>query len=175
MGDVLVAQGKIRQANRQFDNSIKLAQQENPVRSLEEKNKVADYFNQTRQFDKEINLRKRAILETKQLNDSVLLITDNLDVGKKKEFNSGVFNDGIGNTLPEEKALSLANTLSENNYKIGRALVQKEDYKEAIPFLEKSIKDANLESDLVVKKDATRKLSEVYSNVGEYDLSLIHI
>ena len=48
-------------------------------------------------------------------------------------------------------------------------MVQKEDYEGAIPFLEKSIENADEGKDLVVKKDATRKLSEVYSNVGEYD------
>ena len=170
LGDVLVAQGKITQANKQFDNSIKLAQKENPVRSLEEKNKVADYFNQTQQFDKEIDLRKETLLETQQLNDSVLIITDN-DIGNKDESpefkqlsKAKPTTNLIGNNF-----LSTLNTISENNYKIGRALVQKEDYEEAIPFLKESIKNADTESDLIVKKDATRKLSEVYSNVGEYD------
>jgi tetratricopeptide (TPR) repeat protein len=169
LGDVLVAQGKIEKANRQFQNTIELAEREDPVRSLEEKNKVADYFNKTQQFDKEINLRKEALLETKKLNDSVLLVTDSKRAKpspqsktKQKETDTeteGNFFDG----------LSSISSISENNYKIGRALVQKEDYEGAIPFLEKSIKNANEGKDLVVKKDATRKLSEVYSSVGEYD------
>ena len=169
LGDVLVAQGKITQANKQFDNSIKLAQQENPVRSLEEKNKVADYFNQTQQFDKEINLRKETLLETKKLNDSVLLVSDS---ETKSEFGSdfkALSNAQFPTGFAGNSSLSKLNTISENNYKIGRALVEKEDYEEAIPFLEKSIKNADSESDLIVKKDATRKLSEVYSNLEEYD------
>ena len=170
LGDVLVAQGKIEKANKQFQNTIKLAEREDPVRSLEEKNKVADYFNETQQFDKEINLRKEALIETKKLNDSVLLITDQNKVspsfiGNAKK--SVVSLEPDGNI--DDNALSVMNTISENTYKIGRALVQKEDYEEAIPFLKKSIEDADLEKDLVVKKDATRKLSEVYSSVGEYD------
>jgi tetratricopeptide (TPR) repeat protein len=170
LGDVLVAQGKIEKANKQFQNTIKLAERENPVRSLEEKNKVADYFNQTQQFDKEINLRKEALIETKKLNDSVLLVTDQ----KRKQPSpqtrlkrKDITRESDRNI--DENGFSIMNTISENTYKIGRALVQKEDYEGAIPFLEKSIKDAELEKDLVIKKDATRKLSEVYSSVGEYD------
>ncbi|MFD2566499.1 histidine kinase [Pseudotenacibaculum haliotis] len=171
LGDVSVAQGNIPKANRQFRNSIKLASEESPVRSLEEKDKVADFYNSTQQFDKEINLRKQALLETKQLNDSVLLIAD-------KESNSKVSaNDSIGilngfldvGNLFDTYQISAINSASVNNYKIGRALVEKEDYEEAIPFLKKSIEDADKNKDLIVKKDATRKLSEVYENVGEYD------
>jgi len=170
LGDVLVAQGKIEKANKQFQNTIKLAEQENPVRSLEEKNKVADYFNETQQFDKEINLRKEALIETKKLNDSVLLVTDTKKVKPSPQIRANR-KDAITERDPDfvTNGLSSLNTISENNYKIGRALVQREDYEEAIPFLEKSIKSADFEKDLVVKKDATRKLSEVYSSVGEYD------
>lgn len=171
LGDVLVAQGKIEKANVQFQNTLQLAEKEDPVRSLEEKNKVADYFNKTQQFDKEIDLRKEALIETKQLSDSVMLITDK---SKKKPSRPDYKAKKSEVELDEKEiinrdALSNLNTISENNYKIGRALVQKEDYEGAIPFLKKSIKDAESEKDLVVKKDATRKLSEVYSNVGEYD------
>ena len=70
----------------------------------------------------------------------------------------------IGNDLNQ-----MINSLSIYNYQVGRALVESEKYNEAIPFLEKSIKDAKTEEDLVGKKDATRKLSEVYDNVGNYD------
>jgi tetratricopeptide (TPR) repeat protein/two-component sensor histidine kinase len=166
LADVSVAQGNIAKANRQFQNSIKLAEKEDPVRSLEEKNKVADYFNQTQQFDKEITLRKQALIETKKLNDSVLMVTDRID-DQTYQNESPVVGikdaTGFGYDI-----FSAINSISDNNYKIGRALVQKEDYESAIPFLEKSIKDAEKEDDLIVKKDATRKLSEVYENVGEY-------
>lgn len=168
LGDVLVAQGNIAKANKQFQNSIRLAERENPVRSLKEKNKVADFFNDTQQFDKEINLRKQTLLETKKLNDSVLLIGEKTKKDKKPESKLDLepVVDGFSGTQ-----ISPTQTISENNYKIGRALVQQEDYESAIPFLKESIESAksNDDTDLVIKKDATRKLSEVYSNVGEYD------
>lgn len=168
LGDVLVAQGNIAKANKQFQNSIRLAERENPVRSLKEKNKVADFFNDTQQFDKEINLRKQTLLETKKLNDSVLLIGEKINLDKKPESNIDLepVVDGFGGSQ-----ISPTQTISENNYKIGRALVQQEDFKSAIPFLKESIESAKSDddTDLVIRKDATRKLSEVYSNVGEYD------
>lgn len=169
LGDVLVAQGNIAKANQQFQNSIRLAERENAVRSLREKNKVADFFNDTQQFDKEINLRKQTLIETKKLNDSVLLVTD-----QKSKSKTSINKPSLPQPIPNEFGDGLINarkSISENNYKIGRALVQKEDYQSAIPFLKESIEstESDDDGDLVIKKDATRKLSEVYSNVGEYD------
>ncbi|MFY0629814.1 MAG: histidine kinase [Flavobacteriaceae bacterium] len=170
LGDISAAQGKISVANLRFNNSISLANKENSIRSIEEKEKVADFYNSTQQFDKEIELRKQTLLQTKQVNDSILTIQDD-------EVDDKTSTGTVSSNLDEKdlgKYESLYNTINSQsiNYKIGRALIQKEDYKEAIPFLKKSIEDADKEKDLVVKKDATRKLSEVYDNVGEYDKAL---
>jgi len=43
---------------------------------------------------------------------------------------------------------------------------------EAIPFLEESIKEADADDDLVVQKDATRKLSEVFKYKGDFTKAL---
>ncbi|MBT8308536.1 MAG: histidine kinase, partial [Maribacter sp.] len=48
----------------------------------------------------------------------------------------------------------------------------KDDYEEAIPYLQRSIVEANSEDDLLIQKDATRKLSEVYEYRGEFDKAL---
>lgn len=195
LGDVLVAQGEIEKANEQFINTIQLAQQESPLRSITEKEKVANYYNSTQQFDKEIKLRKETLEETKSipaqynLNENAISgftaigysRQDSLQRqnGLKKLDGAGLIsNDSISKALkfnftpsPDDNVVPGYNSINSQsiNYKIGRALVQKEDYKEAIPFLEKSIKDADESSDLVIKKDATKKLSEVFDNVGAYD------
>tara|TARA_R110001632_G_scaffold179993_4_gene299987 strand:+ start:5173 stop:7443 length:2271 start_codon:yes stop_codon:yes gene_type:complete len=168
LGDLSAAEGNVAKANQLFSLSLDLAAKENPVRSIKEKEKVANYFNQTRQFDKEINLRKKALEETTILDKSIESI-------KKKKVDKTI--PKSDNSLIKDSVAiqpSVLNSINSQsiNYKIGRALVEKEDYKEAIPFLEKSIKDAASKKDLVVRKDATRKLSEVYSNVGEYDKAL---
>jgi LytS/YehU family sensor histidine kinase len=63
-------------------------------------------------------------------------------------------------------------TIQKQNYKIGNAYVAQKDYSNAILYLEKSIKEAESKEDLVVKKDATRKLLEVYGEMGAYEKAI---
>ena len=48
----------------------------------------------------------------------------------------------------------------------------KDKLDEAIPYLQRSIVEADDQNDLVVKKDATRRLSEVYRNQGDFTKAL---
>ncbi len=226
LGDVSAAQGNVLQAGLIFQNSINLASKENAFRSLEEKEKVANFYNTTQQFDKEIDLRKETLkeLNTQQFDgvgtsvDSITTINGNANFFANSNANVLKYTDNAGYLDPDKDAkdlLKLTDSIMSKkevskfdrkkplngnnswvngddkirpdvinnrllnsintqsiNYKIGRALVEKEDYKKAIPFLESSIKAADKNNDLIVKKDATRKLSEVYDNVGDYDKAL---
>ncbi|WP_299058664.1 histidine kinase [uncultured Polaribacter sp.] len=144
LATVFASEGNITQANIQYKNSLDLAAKENVSRALKEEEKVADYYNKSNQFDDEIKLRKESLVKAAQ-NKTI-----------KKE------------DVLEPKII----TSQEINYKIGNAYILKEDYKKAIPFLEKSIKDADFKKDIIIEKDATRKLSEVYATVGAYDKAL---
>lgn len=136
------AQGKQEAAEGFYENSLNLASQENEKRALEEKVKVADFKNKKNDFTDEIQLRKEAIEDIKEIEqDSVI---------------------GIESAL----------TIQKQNYKIGNAYYLQKDFGNAISYLEKSIEEANTKNDLVVEKDAKRKLSEVYSSAGEYDKAL---
>jgi two-component system LytT family sensor kinase len=73
------------------------------------------------------------------------------------------------NTRPNEEHISSPLTPQRQNYKIANAFIGQEKYKEAIPYLEKSIKEADENEDLYVEKDARRKLSEVYRDIGKFD------
>ena len=95
-----------------------------------------------RRFDEEIKLRKKSLEKTKDKN---------LAAGAEVE-------DSI--------------TSQKINYKIGRAYLQKEDYKNAIPFLEKSKSDAKEKKDFVIEKDATKKISEAFANLGDNENAL---
>ncbi len=198
LGDVLVAQGKIEKANQQFQNTLELAEKESPIRSITEKEKVANFYNSTQQLDKEIQLRKETLEETKSVPISIENTNYNFSdfaIKPTKKFSEGTLtfdingdNDGksladsltsdlkFNLTVPQEAQSNLGyNSINSQsiNYKIGRALVQKEDYEKAIPFLKKSIEDADESDDLIIKKDATKKLSEVYDNVGDYDKAFV--
>ncbi len=131
--------GAVAAAESYYDNSLNLAKKENRQRAVEEKNKVADFYNNSRNFEKEIQLREETIEELKSMDDEQ--------------------KDASGSDLTSQR----------QNYKIANAFVSQEKYEEAIPYLEKSIAEADREEDLVVKKDATRKLSELYRDLGEYD------
>ena len=138
IADVYAAQGKISEAENLFKKSINLAEKESPVRALKEEEKVADFYNANQRFDDEIQLRKKS-LQKAQLNSSQRKISK------------------------EEDSI----TSQKINYKIGNAYIQKEDYKKALPYLEKSKEDAKKNKDIVVAKDATRKISETFATLGD--------
>ncbi|MDY0780223.1 histidine kinase [Tenacibaculum sp. IB213877] len=143
LADVYAKKGNLQKADNLYQNSLKLASKENKKRAIKEKTKVADYYNQSNRYDDEIKLRQQTLEEAEEIAE---------------EEASEVIND----TINSQKI----------NYKIGNAYVLKQDYDEAIPFLKKSIEEADKKEDLEVKKDATRRLSEVYATVGDYDKAL---
>lgn len=151
IGEAYAAAGSPNIANDYFDNSLELAANESPVRSLTEQNKVADFYNANRDFDREIKLRV-----------GTLGVLDSLEV--QNGLSNGLTSSGL---VSADQAL----TPQRQNYKIANALVAQDDYQAAIPYLEKSIEQADATGDLVVQKDATRKLSEVFRDIGEFDKS----
>jgi len=126
-----------------YNNSLLLARDEAPQRAIQEKEKVADFYNQKNRYDEEIKLRKSTLNELNSLPAQVV------------EQKSSIMElDSI--------------TSQRINYKIAKAYIAQDKYDEAIPYLEKSIVEADIDDDLIVQKDATRKLSEVYENRGDF-------
>lgn len=142
IADALSASGNVQEAQNYYGNSLNLAEKENKTRAIKERVKVADFENSNQAYDDEIVLRKEA------LEDIADIETDSV----------------INNESPL--------TSQKQNYKIGNAYFLQKDYVSAIPYLEKSIDEANTKADLVVKKDATRKLSEVYRDAGSFEKAL---
>lgn len=136
------AAGNLKQAEGFFNSALNLAENENPKRAMEEKITIADFKNKSRDYSKEIALRKEALKDV-----------------------SVVRSDSV---LPNESPF----TPQKQNYKIGNAYFLQQDYQNAIPFLEKSIEEATLSEDLIVKKDAYKKLTDVYEDAGNYAKAL---
>ncbi|MEM9680075.1 MAG: tetratricopeptide repeat protein, partial [Bacteroidota bacterium] len=134
--------GDLSTAKNFFSNSLNLAEQENMTRALEEKNRVADFENTNQSYKDEIQLRK-----------SIVKDTDDIE------------RDSV---ITNESPL----TPQKQNYKIGNAYYLQKDYDSAIPYLQKSIKEAETRSDLVVKKDGLKKLTDVYEDSGDPDNAL---
>lgn len=139
LGDAYSESGNKNEAESYFTNSINLASKENKAKALEQKIKIADFQNTNREFDKEIQLRKEIIKD--------------IDAIEK---------DSV---ITNESAL----TKQKQNYKIGNAYFLKNNLDEAIPYLEESIEEADKNEDLIVKKDATKKLADVFVASGNFE------
>jgi tetratricopeptide (TPR) repeat protein len=122
---------------------MQLANTENKKRAVEEKVKVADFQSEVNNFSDEIELRKEVLNELE-------------DIAKDSVFDN-------------ESVL----TPQKQNYKIGRAYASQSDFGNAIPYLQKSIEEADRKADFLVQKDATRKLSEVFRDAGQFDKALL--
>ncbi|WP_103069964.1 tetratricopeptide repeat-containing sensor histidine kinase [Aquimarina sediminis] len=140
LADVLQQEGNIEVAEEYLGNSVQLAQQQDKKTSARQRSVAADFYNKSNSYDKEIQLRKEAILDIEEIEE-----TD--DAAPAVEDNSL--------------------TTQVQNYKIASAFAAQQEYDEAIPYLEESIKEAESKNDLIVQKDATRKLGEVYREKGE--------
>lgn len=136
------AKGEVEKAKGFYSNSLKLAKKENKKRAVEEQVKVAEFNSSNMEYDSEIALRKD-VLETLE------------DIEK----------DSI---LPNESPL----TPQKQNYKLGNAYLLNNDLENAIPSFKKSIEEADEKEDLVVKKDAIRKLSEALIDAGNAEEGL---
>lgn len=136
------ARGEVEKAKGFYSNSLKLAKKENKKRAVEEQVKVAEFNSSNMEYDSEIALRKD-VLETLE------------DIEK----------DSV---LPNESPL----TPQKQNYKLGNAYLLNNDLENAIPSFKKSIEEADEKEDLVVKKDAIRKLSEALIDAGNAEEGL---
>lgn len=138
------ANGEFQKAEGFFNKSMELANTENKKRAVEEKIKVADFRGENNDLSDEIELRKEALNTISEIESEA---------------------DDIDNESPL--------TIQKQNYKIGKAYAAQRDYGNAIPYLQKSIKEADSKADLIVQKDATRKLSEVYRDAGQFNKALL--
>ena len=130
------------EAEAYFGNSLKEAEARNPSQAVLESEKMADFYKKRNRYPEEIAQRKQSLERLRSLGAPV--------------------------ALPEMDSI----TQQEINYKIGTAYVAQAQYDEAIPFLSESIREADSQGDLVIRKDATRKLSEVYRDRGDFEKAL---
>ncbi len=146
IADAYSQANQLMEAEAYYGNSLELANKLAPKRALQEKEKVADFYNKKSQFNEEIALRKNSLVELDKLNSP----------------KSKASRQEMGDTITTQRI----------NYKIANAYIAQDKYSEAIPYLERSIVEADSEDDLIVQKDATRKLSEVYEYEGNFDKAL---
>ncbi len=143
IGDAYAKDDRLQEADVYYDSSLELANTLAPKRAVQEKEKVADFYNQKNLYGAEIELRKKSLEAIKKLPRP-----------KVPKNSARTDSDSI--------------TAQRINYKIANAYIAQDKYDEAIPYLRESIEEAGSEDDLVVQKDATRKLSEIFEYKGDY-------
>ncbi len=137
---VLQNQGNISVAEEYLDNSVQLADRKDKKTAARQRSVAADFYNKSNSYDKEIQLRKEALEDIEEIDD-------------------------VESEAPQEEDKAI--TTQVQNYKIANAFAAQEKYDEAISYFEESKKEAASKNDLIVQKDATRKLGEVYREKGE--------
>ncbi|MEW7293110.1 tetratricopeptide repeat-containing sensor histidine kinase [Aquimarina sp. 2304DJ70-9] len=141
LAEVLQQQGNDAGAEQYLDNSVQLASRRKDKKTAAKQRSVAaDFYNKNSSYEKEIQLRKEALEDIEEFEE-----TDDEA------------------PLNEDKSL----TPQVQNYKIASAFAAQQEYDEAITYLEESKKEAKSKNDLIVQKDAARKLGEVYREKGE--------
>ncbi|SHG65496.1 histidine kinase [Flagellimonas flava] len=148
IADTYAGDDRFIEAEGFFNNSLNLSREVAPERLIQENEKVADFYNEENRYDDEIQLRKQSLVELQQLPSNTI--------------NNNSALAGLPDSI----------TSQQINYKIGRAYIAQDKLDEAIPYLQKSIVEADNEDDLVVQKDATRRLSEVYRYKGDFTKAL---
>ncbi len=141
LAEILQQQGNISDAEGYLDNSVQLARQKDRKTAARQRSVAADFYNKSNSYDKEIQLRKEALE----------------DIGEIEEI--------ADDEAPSEEDRAI--TTQVQNYKIANAFAAQEKFDEAITYFEESKKEAASKNDLIVQKDATRKLGEVYREKGE--------
>ncbi len=141
LATIFVETGAPQKAEVFYDEALEISNQEISANSARVKVEAADYYNKTKSYDQEIQLRKTVLKDLEE-----------------------VASDSISN----DDAI----TSQKQNYKIASAYVAQKRLDEAIPFFEKSIAEAATKEDLIVEKDATRRLSEVFRDKGDFELAI---
>jgi tetratricopeptide (TPR) repeat protein len=146
IADAYAGENRLQEARAYYDNSLALSSKQAPSRAVKESEKVADFHNRNRDFEEEIAQRKKSL---EVLNEK----PQAQNAAAAPETEDKVSKQGVA-------------------YKIANAYIAQEKYEAAIPYLKESIAEAGAGNDLQVQKDATRSLSEVYREKGEFGRAL---
>jgi len=143
IGETYSQKGEQKVAEGYLQNSLIETEDEDVKSRAISANSIADYYRDNKEYDKEIKLRKQTL--------------------KEMERESFSIDDSIKISAISSQKL---------NFDIGNAYLNKGDLKEAVPYLEKSIEEAENVDDLETQKDALQRLSELYRAAGKSDKAL---
>ena len=145
IGETYSQKGEPQVAEQYLQETLKISKTEDVQSRAISNNSIADYYRDNEEYDKEIKLRKETLIE--------------LEVEESKTKKSKSVSTPIIST-------------QKLNFDIGNAYLNKGDLSEAVPYLEKSIVEADADNDLETQKYALQRLSELYRAAGKSDKAL---
>lgn len=159
--ELLILTRAANQSNSAIRITAKLA---NSFENIGAPQEASIYFDEALELATEGNVTNKARVKVEAADYYSRTNSYDEEIALRKEILDDLDN-AIGDTLPNEDAL----TVQKQNYKIASAYVKQRKLDEAIPFFERSIEAAENKEDIVVAKDATRRLSEVYRDKGDFE------
>ncbi|MEQ3654661.1 MAG: histidine kinase [Dokdonia sp.] len=178
LGDALLATGATTEAINSFKEGVTIAQAKEKLSAATRLNaKIAEAYEkigvQTEAltfYDEALEISEKENTET--ATRTKIQAADFLNRNQLYDQEIELRKDALEklttintDTLQNSDAI----TPQKQNYKIANAYVAQQRPKEALPFFEKSIEEAVKKEDLIVEKDATRRLSELYRDMGDFD------
>ncbi|WGK65538.1 histidine kinase [Croceiramulus getboli] len=179
LGDVQLALGEERAATTNYKKALP-EQQGKPTAAdrVRLNTKIASAYDQEGDTPEAVNYYNKSLViaeeeqdpkrEAETKNSVADFLNDKQSYDAEIELREETL-QALGRVAKDSIALNEPITAQKQNYKIANAYAAKREFDQAIPFLEKSIEQAEADQDIVVEKDATRRLSEVYRSKGEYD------
>ncbi|MFI1771870.1 tetratricopeptide repeat-containing sensor histidine kinase [Thalassobellus citreus] len=181
LGDVYLLTKSYELSVKSYKEGLKLAQKHLITPKITDLNsKIAQTYNDKGEVDEAEGYFKKS-LKLANTENKKRSVEEKIKVADFENANSN-YSDEIQlrkealNTISELKDSIIDNesplTIQKQNYKIGNAYALQNDFPNAISYLEKSIAEADKKEDIIVQKDATRKLSDVYRDAGDYKKAL---
>ncbi len=178
LGDAYVATGDyISSITNYEDVEAKVIQQQKPSDAARLNTKIGDaYDQQGAPQAAALNYSKAAALSNVEKTESAVRaktkVADyynrNKSYDAEIELRKSAIED-LSLVAPDSISNDDVITTQKQNYKIGFALAAQNKYEESISYLEKSIEEAKEKEDVVVEKNARRRLSEVYRDKGDLE------
>ena len=143
IAEILAQEGKTKEAETFIQKTLENSKSEQLAKRAKVQNKVANIYQSNEDFDQEIQMRKQTLNELENAHIEEINIPSNKASIPEKELST-----------------------SQINLDIGKAYINKKEFKKAIPYLEKSVSKAKELQDLETQKNAVQQLSELYKNIG---------
>ncbi|WP_299216217.1 histidine kinase [uncultured Dokdonia sp.] len=178
LGDTYKATAAFAKAIEQYKKAERIATDSSIVSTATRLNtKIAESYDQIGNSQKAITSYNKALNLSNQENSesaarSKVKVADYYNATRQFDEEIKLRKEAL-QELRDVNTDSITNddvlTPQKQNYKIASAYVDQRKFEEAIPFFEKSINEAANKNDLVVEKDATRRLSELYRDKEDFD------